>query len=381
MDPNQTQSDINSARQTGTDLQNQYNQQAAQTSGQYQDTYNQSQAAQKSLQDYTKQIAGMNYGNVYGQDLSNAQSMYGFDPKSLAVANKNLLNTQTAMQYAPEAATQMGNYYGTTAGGAENVYQSMAGNLNKTLANQSNAVGQYQNLLSATQNQANQQTTQQLAGQSQALNAYEATAQNATNVMDSARQTMAAIEKLQQDQGTITSGQISDYRNAYSNYVTAQASATTAAAQANLYNKQAVLAQQGIDAGNLANKSKPNINYNSSTGQVTVADGAGNPLSAGAYAKTYNTLPRDTLAAYSQNGDVYARAALQFVGNDGLPDPSKINGLSKITFNGQTQNVPNVSIYNQLFGDSYGYNPNAKKAQASGVPVANQNISIKGLFR
>ena len=196
MDQGQMQTDVNNASTQGNALQAQYNQQAAQTSGQYQDTYNQSQAAQKSLQDYTKQIAGMNYGNVYGQDLSNAQSMYGFDPKSLAVANKNLLNTQTAMQYAPEAATQMGNYYGTTAGGAENVYQSMAGNLNKTLANQSNAVGQYQNLLSATQNQANQQTTQQLAGQSQALNAYEATAQNATNVMDSARQTMSAIEKL-----------------------------------------------------------------------------------------------------------------------------------------------------------------------------------------
>ena len=377
----QTTADVNAARQTGTDLQNQYNQQAAQTSGQYQDTYNQSQAAQKSLQDYTKQIAGQNYGNVYGQDLSSAQSMYGFDPQSLALANKNLLNTQTAMQYAPQAAAQAGNYYGGTAGQAENAYQNMAGNLNTTLANQSNAVGQYQNLLSATQNQANQQTTQQLAGQSQALNAYEASAQNATNVMDSARQTMAAIEKLQQDQGSVTADQISAYQNAYSNYVTAQAKALSDAAQANLFNKQATLAQQGIDAGDLAKKSQPKINYNSSTGQVTVADGAGNPLSAGAYSKTYNTFPRDTLAAYSQNGDVYARAALQFVGNDGLPDPSKINGFSKITVNGQTQNVSNVSIYNQLFGDTYGYNPNAKTAQTSGVPIVNPNISIKELFR
>ena len=211
MNPTQ---DINQARQTGQQLQNQYNQQANQSYGQYQDTYNQAQGAQKGLQDYTKQIAGQNYGNVYGQDLSSAQTMYGFDPKSLALANRNLLQTQTAMQYAPQAAAQAGNYYGGTAGQAENAYQNMAGNLNTTLANQSNAVGQYKDLISLTQNQANQQTTQQLAGQQQALSGYEATAQNSTNIMNNAAQTMSAIEKLQQDQGTVTAGQIKAYQDA-----------------------------------------------------------------------------------------------------------------------------------------------------------------------
>ena len=244
MNPTQVQTDVNNARNQGNALQAQYNQQAGQAQGQYQDTYNQSQTAQKSLQDYTKQIAGQNYGNIYGQDLSNAQSMYNFDPKSLALANKNLLQTQTAMQYAPQAAAQAGNYYGGTAGQAENAYQNMAGNLNTTLANQSNAVGQYQNLLSATQNQANQQTTQQLAGQQQGLSAYEATAQNATNIMNTASQTMTAIEKLQQDQGTVTSGQIAAYQNAYSNYVTAQAAAQKAAADAALEGQQQIGQQQ-----------------------------------------------------------------------------------------------------------------------------------------
>ncbi len=244
MNPTQVQTDVNNARNQGNALQAQYNQQAGQAQGQYQDTYNQSQTAQKSLQDYTKQIAGMNYGNVYGQDLSNAQSMYGFDPKSLALANKNLYNTQTAMQYAPQAAQQQGNYSGATAGQSAANYQNMAGNLNTTLANQSNAVGQYKDLLTLTQNQANQQTSQQLAGQQQGLSAYEATAQNATNIMNTASQTMTAIEKLQQDQGTVTSGQIAAYQNAYSNYVTAQAAAQKAAADAALEGQQQIGQQQ-----------------------------------------------------------------------------------------------------------------------------------------
>ena len=232
MNQGQVQTDVNNARNQGNALQAQYNQQAGQAQGQYQQAYGQQQGAASDLQDYTKKIAGQNYGNIYGQDLSNAQSMYGFDPKSLALANKNLLQTQTAMQYAPQASTQAGNYYGGTAGQAMNAYQNMAGNINTTLANQSNAVGQYKDLLSATQNQANQQTTQQLAGQAQALGGYEAVAQNYTNIANNAAQTMTAIEKLQQDQGAVTSGQITAYQDAYSNYVTAQAAASTAASAA-----------------------------------------------------------------------------------------------------------------------------------------------------
>ena len=238
MNPNHVNQDVNNARNTGNRLQNQFDQQANQTYGQYQDTYNQALGSQQDLKAYTRKIAGMNYGDIYGQDLANSQSKYGFDPKSLALANKNLLNTQTAMQYAPQSSTQAGNYYGGTAGQAMSAYQNMAGNLNTTLANQSNAVGQYKDLLSATQNEANQQTTQQLAGQAQALGGYEAVAQNYTNIAQNAAQTMTAIEKLQQDQGTVTSGQIAAYQNAYSNYVTAQAAASQAASAAMLAKSQ-----------------------------------------------------------------------------------------------------------------------------------------------
>ena len=244
MNQGQVQTDVNNARTQGNALQAQYNQQAGQAQGQYQQAYGQQQNAASQLQDYTKQIAGQNYGNIYGQDLSSAQTMYGFDPKSLALANKNLYNTQTAMQYAPQAAQQQGNYSGATAGQSAANYQNMAGNLNTTLANQSNAVGQYKDLLTLTQNQANQQTTQQLAGQAQALGGYEAVAQNYTNIANNASQTMTAIEKLQQDQGSVTADQITAYQNAYSNYVTAQAAASQAASAA-------LTAKSGSNAQNL----------------------------------------------------------------------------------------------------------------------------------
>jgi len=242
MNPNQ---DIINARNSGNARQAQLDEQSRVSQGQYNQAYDRAQGAGSDLQDYTRKIAGLNYGNIYNQDLTNAQSKYGFDPKSLALANRNLLNTQTAMQYAPQSSTQAGNYYGGTAGQAMSAYQNMAGNLNTTLGNQANAVGQYKDLLSATQNEANQQTTQQLAGQAQALGGYEAVAQNYTNIAQNASQTMTTIEKMAQDQGTITANQITAYQNAYSNYITAQAAASQAGSAA-------LLARSGSNAQNLS---------------------------------------------------------------------------------------------------------------------------------
>ena len=328
MNQGQMQTDVNNARTQGNALQAQYNQQAGQAQGQYQDTYNQSQTAQKSLQDYTKQIAGMNYGNVYGQDLSNAQSMYNFDPKSLALANKNLLQTQTAMQYAPQAAAQAGNYYGGTAGQAENAYQNMAGNLNTTLANQSNAVGQYQNLLSATQNQANQQTTQQLAGQQQGLSAYEATAQNATNIMNTASQTMTAIEKLQQDQGTVTSGQIAAYQNAYSNYVTAQAAAQKAAADAALEGQQQIGQQQTNQQISNYMNSQLYKNYVKDPSKFTV---------------TYSTSGMPEVTPIAPNAPPPSKPA----------PPTQSTGLTQPKTGWLSASAPKPSLAKQFLGDLY----------------------------
>lgn len=225
-----TNSDITNAYNNGQQLQNQYNSQAAGAQNQYNTAYGGAQGAQSNLQNYTNQIAGQNYGNIYGQDLSSAQSMYGFNPADLMKANQNLATTQTTLANLPQAIQQQGNYYGTTAGAEAGNYANLAGNINTTLAGQGNAVNAYQNVLNATQQQANQQTTQQLAGQQQALSGYQSSASNATNIMQNAGTVMTQIENLQQQQGYLTAEQVNQYQSAYNGYLSAQAALSSAGA-------------------------------------------------------------------------------------------------------------------------------------------------------
>lgn len=239
-----TNTDINNAYQQGQQLQNMYNSQSQQAQGQYNNSVGGANSAQSDLQNYTKQIAGQNYGNVYGQDLTQAQNMYGFNPQDLLKANQNLATTQTTLANLPQAVQQQGNYYGTTAGAEAGNYANMAGNLNTTLAGQGNAVNAYQNVLNATQTQANQQTTQQLAGQQQALSGYQGSAQNATAIMQQSQLAMNNIETLAQNQGGATASQVKAYQDAYSTYITAQAAATAAAGSAANNYAQAGLANQ-----------------------------------------------------------------------------------------------------------------------------------------
>jgi len=235
----------------GQQLQNMYNTQSTNAQNQYQQSYSGAQNAQSDLQNYTKQIANTNYGDVYGQDLSNAQNMYGFDPKSLLTANQALAHTQTTLANLPQAIQQQGNYYGTTAGAEAGNYSNLAGNLNTVQAGQSNAVNAFQNVLAATQQQANQQTTQQLNGQQVALGGFQSAATNAAQIQQNAGAVMNNIEQLQQQQGYLTAEQVAAYQNAYSTYVSAQAAATAAGgtaaqgyAQAGLANQQTLVSQQ-----------------------------------------------------------------------------------------------------------------------------------------
>lgn len=267
-----TNTDVSNAYSQGQQLQNLYNTQSTQLAGQYQDAYGGAQNAQSQLQGYTNQIAGQNYGNVYGQDLSQAQSMYGFDPTQLLKANQALANTNTTLANLPQAAQQQGNYYGTTAGQQAGNYSNMAGNLNGVLAGQTNAVNAYQQVLAATQNQANQQTTQQLNGQQLALTGYNNAAGNATNIMQQAQSAMSNIEQLAQQQGGATAQQVAAYQNAYSQLVSAQAASTTAGATSQLDAAQAALLnQQRLEA------MSGTYNPNSSTAPV-VSNQAGSVL-------------------------------------------------------------------------------------------------------
>lgn len=242
-----TNTDINNAYQQGQQLQNMYNTQSGQAQGQYNSSVAGANNAQGQLQNYTNQIASTNYGNVYGQDLSQAQNMYGFNPQDLLKANQNLATTQTTLANLPQAIQQQGNGYGTLAGSEASNYANQAGNLNTTLAGQGNAVNAYQSVLAATQQQANQQTTQQLAGQQQALGGYQSAAQNATSIMQQSQLAMNNIETLAQQQGGATASQVAAYQNAYSQYISAQAAAASAAAA-----QTTAGATAGLDAAQVA---------------------------------------------------------------------------------------------------------------------------------
>jgi hypothetical protein len=257
----QTQAGVNKLSQDaydqGQQLQNLYNTQSQQRSGQYDTAFNNAQGAQGDLQGFTKNM--VNGNDLYGQNLQNAQTQYGFDPRELLQANKNLATTQTTLANLPQAIQQQGNYYGTTAGQEAGNYGNLAGNINAVLAGQGNAVNAIQSTLNATQNQANQQTNAALTGQQQQLSGYQVAAQNANTIMQNASAAMNQIEQLAQQQGYMTAQQVAAYQNAHSQYINAQAAAQTANAVSQLdlaqkayYEEQVKEAQSATNPGQLS---------------------------------------------------------------------------------------------------------------------------------
>ena len=254
-----TNSDIRSAYQNGQNLQNQYNAQSGQLSNAYNTDAGNAQNAQSQLQDYTNQIAGQNYGNIYGQDLSSANQMYGVNPQTIQNFQKAAGASAATLANLPQAIQQQGNYYGTTAGSEANNYANLAPQIVNAGAYDNSQLQNQLGYVSAAQNAANQQTTQQLAGQAQALGGYQGAAQNATSIMQQAQLAMNNIETLAQQQGTATASQVADYQNAYNNYLSAQAALSSASAanttananmildpaQAAYYNEQVKEAQNG----------------------------------------------------------------------------------------------------------------------------------------
>lgn len=154
-------------------------------SANYQNAAAQTSGAQANLANYQKTM--QDPGQMYGQNLANAQQMYGFDPKALGVANQNLARTQTVMANLPQAVQQQGAYYGTTAGSEANNYAQQEGNLQPVLAGQTNAVGAYQNELAATQQQAQQQAQLSYQGQQLQMSGYQDQVANALGFQNAAQ--------------------------------------------------------------------------------------------------------------------------------------------------------------------------------------------------
>jgi hypothetical protein len=222
---------IGQAQSKGQQLQNQYDTQSAQTQNQYQQTYNQANSAYQNLQNYNKQIANTNYGDQFKQAQQYQQGQLGYNPATTQAAAKNLTSSENIMAALPQATNQMGNYSGATAGQEAQNYTNMAGNVNAQMTNANNALQNQLGMYGAAAGAANQQTTQQLAGQQLASQNYQALYQNATSQMQTAGQVMTQVEGLQQQQGYLTAQQVAAYQGAYNGYITAKAAAESAAAQ------------------------------------------------------------------------------------------------------------------------------------------------------
>ncbi len=250
MNPAQVNAETNAAQKKGASLQATYDKQAGQQYNTYKANQKQSTSAYNNLLNYTKSMSDP--AQQYGQYLTGAQQMYGFDPKQLLQANKNLANTNTTLANLPQATAAQGNYYGTTAGAQANNYAQQAGNLQALLSGQSNTVNAYKDVLGATQNQANQQATLGLQGQQQKSQNYQKLYDTSVNQMQVSGGVLNQLQTLQQQQGFLTAQQVAQYRNAYSQYVSAQAAQASASA--------AMVQAQG--AAGLAGQQGAQIAYN-----------------------------------------------------------------------------------------------------------------------
>jgi len=361
---------------SGAARQTELDQQSTDLKQQYAQTFANAQDAQNKLQDYTNSIQG---GGQQAQDYLNQQyQQMGIDPKAIQEANKQLYQTQANLAFAPQSASQAGNYYGQTAGNTQQIYQGLTGNLNSVLTTQTAKA----NYLSQSLNQALQNATllenSQQTSQQQKLSGYQTVANVAQQLAATAGQTMTQIENLAQQNGYVTSETVNMYQDAKSKIITATAAAASSYAQAGYYTSQTT-------GQNLINDSMRNvlkvsqaqndsIKFNPSTQTTNFYTTNGQQINLGQWTKINNLYPMDVLRTAANQGDANAQAALSldFIGNDGKPDPSK---LTK-TINVNGRNVSAGTIYNTLFGNSYlggasatsnsnsnnyGYNPGTAK--------------------
>lgn len=245
------------------------------------------QQQQGNLQNYQANMP--NLQNVYQGALTGAQQMYGFNPQDLAKAQKVLAQTQTTLANLPQAVQQQGNYYGTTAGQIANNMAQQGGVLQNVLAGQTNAVGQYQALLGATQAQAQQEQAAQGQYEQLRLGALQNLVANALG-----------FQQQQQGQEGVTQTQMSNY-GAYLNALKqSQAAQAAAAAQqtsarASLISAQADAALKNYQLQQLQSfmKAFQNIGYNQNQAQQmaqSLQNAIGNPQQAGTISSLFSNL-------------------------------------------------------------------------------------------
>lgn len=273
MNPSTVNQQVAAAQAQGAQNQAALNAQSSNLQGQYGSAVAGANTAGTNATNAANAIE--NGGTLYGQNLASQEQQTGFNPGDLTTANKNLTAIQNQVAYAPTAAQQSGNYYGTTAGGTTNIYSGLMGNLNPGLTNATNSVGNLTNEYGQLTNAANQQAGLTVQSEQNKASDLGGVYSAAVQQLQTAGTTMAAIENLQQQQGYLTAEQSTAYQNAYSQYINAQAAATSASAAASQANSAAVIApttaaantaQANLTAAQAASQNTTNKNANNYLG-------------------------------------------------------------------------------------------------------------------
>lgn len=304
-----TQQAINQAYQSGqartrainaqsANDQNIYGQSVNQANQAYGTANNQLQQANQARANMSNYVNNLpSYRNMYSNYFNQGQSALGYNPATTNAASQNSANIAEAYANVPRAAQQMSNYSGATAGQETQNLSNMAGNLSGASA-QANQL--YQNQLAAQANvlgYANQASNVATTGEQNKIGAYNdiltganttyananQTYANATAQMQAAGQTMSSIMQTASQQGYYNAQQISALQNAHSNYVSAQAAATRAAAAASMA-PSTIAANQAQAAANRQSIIGAFLHSNPNTTAQNMANALGIPLDqAGAY--------------------------------------------------------------------------------------------------
>ena len=253
MNPSQLAAQASQSAQQGQDLFNSDKAQSAAAGSQYNTYQGQANTAAQNQSDYTKYMQGAGSGtNLYNTGLSNAQQMYGFDPKTLATATQNLTQSQNAQAALNQASQSSTGGYGLSGAQLGSFYQSQAAPLSNQVNAQSTAVGNLTGLANTAQTQANQVAGAGLQGEQTTAKSLNDVFVNAKAQSDQALQNMQFYSQLASTQGGMNASNTKAYNDALNAYQQGQAAMAQAAAsyaQAGLLSAQTVGQQQQNDIG------------------------------------------------------------------------------------------------------------------------------------
>lgn len=203
-----------------------------------QNVYNQTNAnansAYNQLQGYTQNYASNYLNNLRSYDTSQQinPNVTGNLESSLMNATRAASNSAEAYANAPQAAAQMSNYSGATAGqetqNLANLSNSLQGGMARTnaqLTGLQGDLGQQVALMGQANTAANNMTGGTLTGYNDLYTQANAQMQNAVAQLNN-------IQSVASKQGYYNAQQISALQGAYNDYVTAQANMVAARAKA-----------------------------------------------------------------------------------------------------------------------------------------------------